>query len=231
MLSPDSVASQGPGGFLSLNGGPTDPYYALPDGSAYATVADACDTVPAAARRNRTVNVAGIGEMWWLEADLSDNGLVVKVGNSAPGGGGGTSLTDTLSYDVTEDGEQTIQLPASATGIAQVQKQTPIPTKDGSPPTTGYTEEVNAGHTAFEAATRTLTIVAAADLKAGQNVTVTYLYGGSSSGGDTGTGGKVQAENVEGVFSLEQLPPADDAYIEQLFEALKSRMDQRYTQQ
>jgi hypothetical protein len=86
MLSPDQVASQGPGGFLNLNGGATDPYYARADGSSYPTFVAACDAVPAEARRNRTVTVAG-KEYWWLEADLSDAGLVAKI---APAG---TQLT------------------------------------------------------------------------------------------------------------------------------------------
>lgn len=89
MLSPDQVASQGPGGFLNLLGGATDPYYAQADGSAYADAATACGAVPTAARRNRTVNVAGV-EYWWLESDLSDAGLVVKSASpGSPGTAGG----------------------------------------------------------------------------------------------------------------------------------------------
>ena len=54
--------------------------------------------------------------------------------------------------------------------------------------------------------------------------------GGPGSSPEEGGDGKVQASDIEGVFSLEQMPPADDAYINQLYEALKSRLDQRYTQ-
>jgi hypothetical protein len=83
MLSPSQVASQGPGGFLNLNGGPSDPYYAQADGSAYPDDAAACAAVPAEARRNRTVNVAGV-EKWWQESDLSDAGLQRKQGAGIP---------------------------------------------------------------------------------------------------------------------------------------------------
>lgn len=77
MLNPNQVASQGPGGFLNLNGGPTDPYYALADGTPYPDVAAACAAVPVPARKTRTVNVAGV-EMQWL-SDTSDAGLQVKT--------------------------------------------------------------------------------------------------------------------------------------------------------
>lgn len=116
MPSPNSVASQGPGGFLNLLGGPTDPYYALADGSSYATLADACAAVPAAARRNRTVSVGGV-EYVWLTADLSDNGLGLKV---IPGGGGGTgspAIYADFSFTATADGAQSFALPAGTLGI------------------------------------------------------------------------------------------------------------------
>ncbi|MVN77840.1 hypothetical protein GO988_16025 [Hymenobacter sp. HMF4947] len=83
MLNPDQVASQGPGGFLNLNGGPTDPYYALADGAPYPDVAAACAAVPVPARKSRTVNVAGV-EMQWAATDTSDAGLKVKTAAAVP---------------------------------------------------------------------------------------------------------------------------------------------------
>jgi hypothetical protein len=123
MLSPDQVASQGPGGFLNLNGGATDPYYALANGAGYASVADACAAVPTAARRNRTVNVLG-EEYWWMESDLSDNGLVLKTAASSGGGSGGALLTYNFSFSVTTDGAQSIPLPAGTDGVLYVVVQT-----------------------------------------------------------------------------------------------------------
>jgi hypothetical protein len=120
MLSPDQVASQGPGGFLSLNGGPTDPYYAQADGSSYASLAVACSVVPTPARRNRTVNVGG-QEYWWLESDLSDNGLMLKLGAANPGTGGGgvgaVGLPIDFAFDAPQAGAQSYPLPAGATAI------------------------------------------------------------------------------------------------------------------
>jgi len=213
-----------PGGYRNSLGGPADEWYAQTNGTAYVSTAEACAAVPQAFRRNRTVIVAGVGEMWWLEADLSDNGLVVKVGSGAPGGGGGYS-TDPFEYKVTAPGEITIQLPPGTTGIDYpVQKQTPNPGENGEPATTGETTPINIGHTSFSAATGIITISADASLVPGQIITGIRQYGGGQGGGP------VNASDIVGVLDADQLPTADDAYIAQLFEALKPYLDQRYTQ-
>jgi hypothetical protein len=142
-----------------------------------------------------------------------------------PGGGGATSSKAT-SFPVTQDGENTFQLPAGATGIDYpVQKQTPIPQPGGVAPTAGETEDINALHTEFDATTRLLKILPRANLKTGQQVIATYFYGGGG-----GAGGPIDFSDLTGQADVSQLPVADDAYLDQLVSALKSRLDQLYVQ-
>lgn len=220
-------------GLKLTNPAPADAYYCKPQvGQApaqpYASPAEACAFVPQPLRyQGMTVNVAGVGEMSWLTTDLSDSGLVLKFSAShgAPGGGG-ASLSDFISFDVTQDGEQPFQLPAAATGIAQVQVQTPNPQPNGAAPIDGETDEVNDNYTSFDTATRILAVLVGAGLKAGQILTVRYLYGSAA----VGSSGPIEFSDIGGVADPSQLPVADAAYIQQLFDALKPLMDQRYTQ-
>lgn len=196
-------------GLKLTNPAPADAYYCKPQvGQApaqpYASPAEACSFVAQPLRyQGMTVNVASIGEMHWLTSDLSDNGLMPK---SAPGGGGGSGGGggySTAAYDfaVTQDGENTFQLPAGTTGLDfPALYQTPNPTPDGSPPIDGESNAIPAQHTAFDASTGILTVFDAAGLKAGQTVHGTRRYGGGAGGGP------VQASDIQGVLSEDQLP-------------------------
>lgn len=75
-------------GLKLTNPAPADAYYCLPQvGQApaqpYESPAQACSYVPQALRyQGLTVNVAGVGEMSWSTADLSNDGLFPKAGGS-----------------------------------------------------------------------------------------------------------------------------------------------------
>jgi len=127
----NSIGTTLPGGYRNALGGPADAFYAQTDGTSYASLADACAAVPQAFRRNRTVNVAG-QEYWWLESDLSDNGLVAKSGGpSTPGTG---KLYDSLGTQT--DGAPTNRL-LNASLAALDQRKPWVGLADGQPPT-GY---------------------------------------------------------------------------------------------
>lgn len=84
-----------------VNPQPSDYYY-----GPYATTADAITAVPLGVRYDGlTVKIIGDGEYWWLDADLSDSGLI-------PITGGGTLLTASngltvVGSDVQEGGTYT----------------------------------------------------------------------------------------------------------------------------
>jgi hypothetical protein len=172
MLSPDQVASQGPGGFLSLNGGPTDPYYAQADGSSYASLAVACSVVPTPARRNRTVNVGG-QEYWWLESDLSDNGLVLKTAASSGGGGiSSVGLPIDFAFDAPQAGVQSYPLPAGATAIDKpIQVQSAI---------SGVPRAIMREHCRFSAGN--VVIDAAAQVGINDRINLGYYTGSAQTG-------------------------------------------------
>jgi hypothetical protein len=179
MLSPDQVASQGPGGFLNLNGGPTDPYYALSDGTSYPSLAAACAAVPTAARRNRTVSVAGTEYQW--VSDLSDAGLLPKAAGT-PGTGGGIGAVVTLA--LTTAGAQ-VQLPAGLRGISKLFYR--IQPRVGAPPSS-YSDTLSASNPGIEG----INAVFASTQTAATNVipgvtgaTLTLQVLDSSDGGST----------------------------------------------
>ena len=214
MLSPDQVASQGPGGFLNLSGGPTDPYYALSDGTGYATAAAACAAVPTAARRNRTVNVGG-DDYWWLQSDLSDNGLVLKSVPSGPGGTGTPAIYADFIFTAETDGAQSFALPAGTLGL------------DGQPE--WYQADSKQVQTLanWDFLDGNLVAYASTDIKAGDKFFGRRYYGGAPG---AGAGGQISFDDISGIADPSQLPVADDAYLDQLVAALKSRLDQLYVQ-
>jgi hypothetical protein len=222
MLSPDQVASQGPGGFLNLNGGPTDPYYALPDGTGYPTAAAACAAVPTAARRNRTVNVAG-DDYWWRQNDLSDNGLVLKpVPGSGGTGGGSPQLGADFTFPVETDGAQSFALPAGTLGLDGPLQVSQV--GDGL---------VNTILTVrYRLSDGNLVIDAAANLKAGDTVVGRRLYGGApnpggdNTGGDAGTG-DINVNRLSGIVRDENLPPLTPEKVEQLTTLVNEENAQR----
>jgi hypothetical protein len=127
--------------------------------------------VPEAARRNRTVNVAG-AEYWWLETDLSDSGLVLKLATT-PGGGGSATYTD-FSFDTAQDGAATYALPAGTTSVQDVRVQQAGPEPRPTRPLLNY-----------RLSGTTLLISEKANLLTGDTVVGTAVLGGG--GGTPGT--------------------------------------------
>jgi hypothetical protein len=215
MLSPDQVASQGPGGFLNLNGGPTDPYYALSDGTGYPSVAAACAAVPAAARRNRTVNVAG-DDYWWLQSDLSDNGLVLK---SVPGtgtGGGSPAIYADFIFTAEADGAQSFPMPAGTLGI------------DGQPAWYQADSQLVDTLGNWDFLDGNLVVYADTDVQAGDKFFGRRFYGGVPGAGGDGFDGTIDASQIEGTLNADQLPTLDETDLDGLTQALLSRFDVYY---
>lgn len=208
MLSPDQVASQGPGGFLNLNGGPTDPYYALSNGAGYATVADACAAVPQAARRNRTVNVGG-SDYWWLQTDLSDNGLILKSMPGGPGGTGSPAIYADFIFTAETDGAQSFPLPAGTLGIVGV--------PSWFQPDTGQAPDL----ANYDFIDGNFVVYAATDVKAGDKFFGQRYCGGTPGAGGDGAGGDdgtspIDASRLSGIVPDANLPPLTPAKVSQL---------------
>jgi hypothetical protein len=92
-----------PFGIQPVNPVPVDSNY-----GPYIDLADAVASIPLALRYDGlTVQITGSGNYWWLDGDLSDLGLVPKVG-------GGGALPDEITITTNTAGELTLVEPISA---------------------------------------------------------------------------------------------------------------------
>jgi hypothetical protein len=88
-----------PFGIDTVNAVPVDSNY-----GPYSSTAEAIASIPLALRYDGlTVQITGTGEYHWLQADLSDTGLIAKTG----GGGGGFPIARTV-YLVNDASDQTL---------------------------------------------------------------------------------------------------------------------------
>jgi hypothetical protein len=142
-----------PFGIKVLDDTPLDSLY-----GPYVDVAAAKAAVPQAIRYDGlTVMITGTGEYWWLAADLSDTGLVVKSGGAALTDGSGTTangsavdLGGTLSSSPTITGDYGINFtngPASGSGFS-IRINPELYTQDGytgivASPTLEITSNIN----------------------------------------------------------------------------------------
>lgn len=205
-------------GLKLTNPAPADAYYCKPQvGQApaqpYATPAEACSFVPQPLRyQGMTVNVAGVGEMSWLTTDLSDNGLSVKVIPGGPGGGGSPAIYADFIFTAENDGPQSFPLPAGTLGIVGV--------PSWFQPDTGQAPDL----ANYDFIDGNLVVYAATDVKAGDKFFGQRYYAGASGG----PSGPISFDDITGTADVSQLPVADAAYIQQLYDALKPLINQDF---
>jgi hypothetical protein len=137
-----------------------------------------------------------------------------STGGTAPGGGGSSVNYGEYTFTLDADGPQTLQLPAGAQSLDG--QPTWRQADTGFEPTLGNYVFLDGG----------LVIGADSLVKIGDIIYGRYTYGASlGTGGD---GGTIDFTDISGVASADQLPVADDAYIQQLVTALKPFLDQLY---